>query len=149
MTPTQLRTLILAQPEGSPIRVAFAAGEDMECANRFPAAKIQYGDPAPVRVTELGLFLANANVLSKIHDAANEVGVHTPARNVALLVILLIGSGFERPVDPNDAGTQGMMAALKSANLITLQHEEAWLAYCRPYLLPTGERIEAARKAGN
>lgn len=32
MSPAELRSLILAQPDGSPIRLAFASGNDWECA---------------------------------------------------------------------------------------------------------------------
>lgn len=146
ITPAALKALILELPENSPVRSAFLSGQDVACSDAFKVAKIRYGDPVPVLLTELGLFLANIGVLSSIYDISNTAGVHTPARNVALLVRLLLGSGTERPVNPNDPAIQGMMSALKLADIITSEHEAMWLAYCRPYLMPSAEQVESARR---
>lgn len=82
-TPQQLRTLILDQPEGSPIRIAFALGRDFDCEqlvnDRSDPQRTVPNDP-PV-----GTFVSaldDAGLWSIIEDTAKGVGAVAEVPNL-------------------------------------------------------------------
>lgn len=148
-TPSELRSIIDAQ-DGL-LRAEFGDGtNDARVAECLNAKRIQFGNPCPIKTTALGMFLAHPNVcaLSKIVDAANAQGDHSPARNTAIMIQLMLASGFEREVDPNDVETALMMTAIQSAGFITSQHVMMFANYCRPILNVSAADVEAARNQG-
>lgn len=70
MTPQQLRTLIDSQPDGSPIRVAYAAGDDTGVA-RLLSARSQRGY-APIR--ELSAYCVTQGITGTVL-ALDEISV--------------------------------------------------------------------------
>lgn len=147
MTTVELKAIIAGNAEAA--KAMARPLDDTACANAINAMRIPYGSAQPAKVTTLGVFLALPDVLalSKIYDAANTPGSHTAARNAALLIVMMLESGFERTIEPNSSESQLLLGSLLQSGFITADHVAAWNLFCRAILTVTAVEIEAVRKA--
>jgi len=126
MTPAALKALILAQSDGSPIRLAYTRG-DAECAAALNEPG-EYPVVTPMRVGDFANWLAERGLLRKVH-AAQSHGNEQIA-SAALLLMLKIQGDPSRMVDPADVSIQGMFAAFVAAALVSAGDVTAFTTAC-------------------
>lgn len=149
MTATELRTLILAQPEGSPIRVAFAAGEDAACSDLLNALT-QRGR---VHVDDLRLYAIECGLLGAVGVALKIGDVASPESRAFYGLCVTLDRLLEQPKSIN-IDNQKFLAGLTTfvaVGFLTSTQRDEILAMAdnrEPIARVTAAEVEAARKAG-
>ena len=149
MTPTELRTLILAQPEGSPIRVAFAEARDVDCAGLLSA----FTQRGRVPVDDLRLYAIECGLIGAVGVALKIGDVSTPtARDFyGLCVTMQELLAQPKPVNIDNPKFVSGLATFVAASMLTAEQRDEILAMAdnrEPIARVAAADVEAARKAG-
>lgn len=150
-----LRSLILAQPEGSPIRVAYAAGEDVECA-RLLSLQNQRGY---VSIRELSAYCVTQGITGAVlaldeipvGGAVGEgVAMTLQIKGLLKTIRTLIQDEYRlEEVDMDAPQAMQLLSGLQSLGVITSTQAAAILALGdnrRALVEATAAQVEAARK---
>lgn len=130
-TPAELRAEIESGPLAEELAPLVAAGNDAGVAVALNARSRGETLPRPMRLTLFTQFLMSRALLRKIRDAEANTLLPATVRDVCYGLLLIVGSGSDREIDPTDVPTVGMIDALVAASVASAEDKSAWLAACR------------------